>query len=376
MACDLTLLEFDVVQASAAGLGSVSARFSSSAGGITARLWRDLTDPNFVYRPVDGGGRISWHNLPEGRYLLEVNDAANCGISERYVTMERYEVRGCTNPFASNWNPAATTDDGSCQLPASQWFAVGGLYPPAAALATPVASLLTLNQTLRQGLHVEVELTRLGAATPFATLRQTVRSQFVSVNAEPYLRSQLDTEAVPVRVDAYMDETATVAFTYRYREIDSLSVGPWRQHPATHYAVLSAPESSLRPYVAGADALSLTAFAQPTQFVGYPLEVSAVLPADRTGTWYAQWRYLDNAGQQVEVKAVPLPADLPAGVVRLRVPPLPPVCADVVELTLTDINRASAANCAPVVITPPVTQPGKVEARDFNSFDFNTSDYR
>jgi len=167
-----------------------------------------------------------------------------------------------------------------------------------------------------------------------------------------------------------------VAFTYRYREVDSLSVGAWRQHPATHYAVLSAPESSLRPYVAGSDALPLMAFAQPTQFVGYPLEVSAILPAGRTSTWYAQWRYLDNAGQQVEIKAVPLPAELPAGVVRLRVPPLPPVCADVVELMLTDANRTSAANCAPVVVTPPMPTPGKPAARDFNPSDHNTSDYR
>ncbi|UOR06248.1 hypothetical protein MUN82_03930 [Hymenobacter aerilatus] len=372
MACDLQIAEF------AQNGPYLTVRFTSSAGGIRARLNNGLGDaynPYFDYVAADGNGRVTWPHIPEGEFQLNAYDANNCTVL-RNVQVVVPKVRGCTNPFASNWNPDATDDDGSCQLPGSQWFAVGGLYPPVAALATPVSSLFKADQTPRQGLYVEVELYRITETVPFARLRQAVRSQYTTTNAEPYLRGLLDTEAVPVRVDAYVDDTATVVFNYRYREVDSEGVGQWRQHPASHYAVLSAPESSLRPYIAGSDALPLTAFAEPTQFVGYPLEVSAVLPADRLGTWYAQWRYLDSAGRQVEVKAVPLPADLPAGVVRLRVPPLPPVCAASVELTLMDIDRTSAANCAPVVVTPPTTTPVKPAPRDFNSSDFNTSDYR
>ncbi len=93
------------------------------------------------------------------------------------------------------------------------------------------------------------------------------------------------------------------------------------------------------------------------QFVGYPLEVSVLLPPPTVPRW-AEWRYLDGYGQEVEIRSRLLPAALPAGMLRIPLPSDPPVRAASVEVSIRDDDRHYTGTGGNVVPPAPTSTSG------------------
>ncbi|WBO86067.1 hypothetical protein [Hymenobacter yonginensis] len=298
-----------------------------------------------------------------GTHTLRVEDARGCRVEQTV------EVTA----------PAPEPEPEPEPLPAPAYYAVGGRVPRPALLATPVSDLFTAGSQPRPGLHVELELSRPDAEAPFARLRKTVRRQRELVDVAQALHAELVPEMrYPTGRRARYDGQATLSFTYRWREVDATGTGEWQQARGAHYALLSAvpPELPATAYVAyvARPALPLSAFpsGQLVQAVGLPLELAVWLPERAAGaTWYAEWRYLDGYGSELEIRSVPLPASLPAGVCRLSLPPDPLPCATQLVLTLTDTDRSYPGSC-PVVVAPP--PPAGIH--DFLISDLTDTDFK
>lgn len=241
------------------------------------------------------------------------------------------------------------------------WQPVGGVLPNPIALPIE-AQLLDFAGNPRPGLYAEVELLQAGATVAFASFRATVRQAAQTVDAAPYLRSQLRaalTYGSPLS-QPRLDGPCVVPYTYRYRIGDRQTLGAWQARAGVRYAVLAAlpgVADTMQPFVAdGAGRVaSIFPSGEATQFVGLPLEVAVLLPAPTPGQdRYAEWRYLDGYGRAVEIRSLLLPDGLEAGLLRLPLPPDPPVVAATVEVAIVDEDR-SFSYPGPHV-TPPIVQ--------------------
>lgn len=199
----------------------------------------------------------------------------------------------------------------------------------------------------------------------FATLRATIREATQYVDAAPYLRAELRAlQRYAASLGApFVDADASLRFTYRYRVVDRTGAEPWVKREGPRYAVLAAlagPTNTMAPYVADGTGTVASVFDdyEATQFVGYPLEASVLLPPAGAAPRWAELRYLDAWGAAVEIRSYALASTLPAGMLRIPLPDDPPVCASVVEVSVRDDNRAFASTCGHVVPTPPASNSG------------------
>ncbi len=72
-------------------------------------------------RYVPGDGSAGEFSVPPGDYRLVAQDALDCSVGQT-VTVPAYAAParpGCTDPAASNYDPAATVDNGACTYPAA-----------------------------------------------------------------------------------------------------------------------------------------------------------------------------------------------------------------------------------------------------------------
>ena len=82
----------------------------SVAGAVSTSIQVVTTD-YFV------GGIITFPNLAEGDYEYTITDDVFCSYTESFTVECMVPVPGCTDPTASNYDPLATVDDGSCVFP-------------------------------------------------------------------------------------------------------------------------------------------------------------------------------------------------------------------------------------------------------------------
>jgi hypothetical protein len=348
MACDLTLLSATPYRPTAAGgFGYVAIAYSSSdpapvqvtAVNITLFTYHYAAAPGFT----NGAGQLS--NLLPGKYTFDLRQGDTCVATGTFVLED-----------------AAPAPDPSLGQPA-RWEPVGGVLPNPVLLA--VEATLATSGVPRAGLHVELELWRPGALAAFGRFRATVRTASQLVDAAAYLRAQL--VALP-RYSAtasrpLVDPDAALRFFYRFRVVDSDSAEPWQTRAGQRYAVLAALASAtdtMAPYVADGTGKVAGIFpdGEGCQFVGLPLEASVLLPPPTGVQRWAELRYVDALGHAVEIRTYPLADSLPAGMLRIPLPPDPPVCATTVEVSVRDDNRAFVGTCGNVLPPAPTSTRG------------------
>jgi hypothetical protein len=350
MACDLQILSITPTPpTSPGGMGYVTVTYSTSShspasvqavnpktGGIYANPFPDTTD--------DKSGVL--YGLPAADYDIVV------GLTDDYTCQ-------ATKPFTMPAFAAVDTSLGD----APRWEPVGGVLPNPVLLK--VEATLLSSAAPRPGLHVELELWRPAAVGAFASFRATIREATQYVDAAPYLRAELRAlqRYAAGLGTPLIDLDASLRFTYRYRVVDRTGAEPWVKREGPRYAVLAAlagPADPMGPYVADTTGKVASVFDdyEATQFVGYPLEASVLLPpAGDTPRW-AELRYLDAWGNAVEIRSYALASTLPAGMLRIPLPDDPPLCASAVEVSVRDDNRAFASTCGHVVPTPPASTSG------------------
>jgi hypothetical protein len=296
--------------------------------------------------PFDAG-TAQLPNLPAGRYewVIALTSDGDCK-QEGFFTIA---------------DPAPAADSSLSDAP--RWEPVGGVLPNPVLLKVE-ASLLSAGAA-RPGLHVEVELWRPAAVAAFATFRATVREAVQYVDAAPYLRAELRAlqRYAAGLGTPFVDADASLRFTYRYRVVDKNGAEPWVKREGPRYAVLAAladPTDTMAPYVADGAGTVASVFAdgEATQFVGYPLEASVLLPPAGAAPRWAELRYLDAWGTAVEIRSYALASTLPAGMLRIPLPNDPPLAATAVEVSVRDDNRAFVGTGGNVLPTPPPSTRG------------------
>lgn len=345
MACDLVLLSATPTHpTTAGGFGFFTFTYTTATQYV---LGVTVDGPVFKASNYPNTGVAQVNNLLAGRYsyTLALGENGACLI---------------TGTFTIN-DPAPAPDPSLGQPP--RWEPVGGVLPNPVLLA--IEATLASAGTPRPGLHAELELWRPAATAAFAKFRATVRTASQLVDAAPYLRAQL--VALP-RYNAtasqpLVDADAALPFYYRYRVVDAANAEPWQQRAGERYAVLAALASAtdtMAPYVADGTGKVASIFpdGEGCQFVGLPLEASVLLPPPTGGPRWAELRYVDALGHTVEIRTYSLADSLPAGMLRIPLPPDPPVCATAVEVSVRDDNRAFVGTCGNVLVPAPTSTRG------------------
>jgi hypothetical protein len=356
MACDLVLLSATPTAPTRVGsLGYVAITYStSSASPVNADAVHSNGGIYSNYALDSGGGlggfrdgRGTLYGLPTGKYSLRLHlaEQPDCQATGTFTVAE-----------------GAAPSDPSLTQPTS-WQPVGGVLPNPVPLPIE-ANLVDAAGLPRPGLHVEVELWRPAAVAAFVSFRATVRQASQTVDAAPYLRAELIAlqRYAAAASQPLIDADASLAYTYRYRIADRTGAEPWVVRAGVRYAVLAAltgAADTMAPYVADGTGKVASLFpdGEGVQFVGYPFEVSVLLPP-ATSTRYAELRYLDALGQPVEIRSYALASTLPAGMLRIPLPNNPPVCASAVEVSIRDDNRGFVGTCGHLIPTPPASTSG------------------
>jgi len=348
MACDLVLISATVTPpTTVGGFGFVNFKYSTATQfvlGVT------------VYGPVTRAanftntGEAQVDNLPAGGY---------------YYTIAQSEDPNCLITGEFNIDAPTPPADPSLNDPA-RWEPVGGVLPNPVLLEVE-ARLTDALGAARPGLHVEVELWRVGLFVPFAEFRATIRTATQYVNAAPWLRAELlaaarypGSQATP-----FIDSDSSLEYYYRYRISDAAGSEPWVKRAGLRYAVLAAlpaATDTMLPFVADGAGRVASIFPddEATQFVGLPLEVSVLLPT--AGTFrYAELRYLNAYGQELEIRSFALADYLPAGYLRIPLPSDPLPEATALEVAIVDTNRAHGPGTAPAQPGYLLTNTGRLK---------------
>lgn len=123
-ACDLAISEIIVTPETALNAkdGSVDAVIVTGAASYNCSI------DNVTFLP---GGATLFSPLAPGDYTYYVKDANGCTVRQDFTIAAFGPVYGCTDPAATNYNPAAQVNDGSCIYPEpdpNDPSALGNLY--------------------------------------------------------------------------------------------------------------------------------------------------------------------------------------------------------------------------------------------------------
>jgi len=94
----------------------------TDTGGDTPYSYTIEDSSNTSYGPTTSGTAIS--NLSPGTYTVHITTANLCTDSTNTFVIASTQVLGCTDPTATNYDPLATHDDGSCT------YGAGPTYGP------------------------------------------------------------------------------------------------------------------------------------------------------------------------------------------------------------------------------------------------------
>ena len=345
--CDLVIVNITpYAPTSTGGFGYVQIDFTTSDPNVYFSVAGPVSQ---YYGIVQNIGTVYGNNLPAGTYdyLLTRQTDPNCQATGSF-----------TIPDA----PAPV--DPSLNDPV-RWEPVGGILPNPVPLKVE-AALTDANGAARPGLHVEVELWRPAAQAAFVTFKATLRTATQYIDAAPYLRAELvalqrytATASAPL-----IDQDASLRFYYRYRVVDKAGLEQWLTRAGERHAVLAAmaeETATMQRYVADGSVASVFDDFEATQFVGLPLEVTVLLPADTGAPRWAELRYLDAFQNEVEIRSFALSSTLPAGMLRIPLPADVLPCAAYVEVSVRDDNRAYVGTCGGTTI-PTTPTPGHLLA--------------
>jgi hypothetical protein len=329
MACDLVITSVTPHSpTSPGGFGYVEIAFTTSDLYVLFAV-AGVVSTNFDV--VQNAGIVYAQLLPTGAYTYSLSrqDDPNCLLTGSFTI-----------------DAAAPLVDPSLN-DAPRWEPVGGVLPNPVLLKVEATLTDALGAT-RPGLHAEVELWQAGQLVPFAEFRATIRTATQYVNAAPYLRAELVAAQryAATSTQPLIDQDASLHFYYRYRVVDSSGEEGWLTRAGERHAVLAAlpgAADTMAPFVADGTGRVASIFGddEATQFVGFPLEVSVLLPSS-TSTRYAEWRYLSASRQELEIRSYSLAPTVPAGVLRIPLPANPLPLAAFVEVAIVDTDRSNA----------------------------------
>jgi len=346
--CDLVLVSATPTPpTTVGGFGYVNFKYTTATQFV---LGVTVSGPVTRAANFTNTGEAQVDNLPAGAYLYTIAQSANpdCQLNGSFTIAA----------------PAAPIDP-SLNQPA-RWEPVGGVLPNPVLLKVEAALTDALGAA-RPGLHVEVELWRVGLFVPFAEFSATIRTATQYVNAAPYLRAELlaaarypGSQATPL-----IDSDSSLEFYYRYRITDAAGSEPWVKRAGLRYAVLAAlpaAADTMLPFLADGAGRVASIFPndEATQFVGLPLEVSVLLPTAATFR-YAELRYLNAYGQELEIRSFALADYLPAGYLRIPLPADPLPDATTVEVAIVDTDRAHGPGTPPAAPGYLLTNTGRLK---------------
>lgn len=117
--CDIAVGDIIVSAETSLGAndGTATITATSSAGGLQMRFYNTLYSAflsNRDWKDIASGVPKSFTNLTPGYYQFEVRDGNGCSLPFFTVLISKFEVWGCTDPEATNYDPSATSNDGTC----------------------------------------------------------------------------------------------------------------------------------------------------------------------------------------------------------------------------------------------------------------------
>lgn len=289
---------------------------------------------------ADGEGGERWGDVVEA-------NSTQCG----YEPPEE-PILGCMDPDADNYDPLATEDNGTCTYPAPTYHAVGGVLP------NPINYVITADPLLegepKRNHFIKASIYRADY-TLIGTMQARVRNGKATLDVSGYLRPVVGTEITTATENVEAAENAMLGFYIGYTEhYNGIATTPKMLKNPKRYAVEAALDGyadDMRPYLLdypAPDTLPAftTPYAQPVAFSGLPFEVSILISeamADKP-MWFER-RYLDHAGNELEILSTAIPSGMAGKRARLRLDAMPLHCAWKVELCINDENRAYFGSC-------------------------------
>ncbi|TGD82866.1 hypothetical protein [Hymenobacter wooponensis] len=196
--CDLAIKNIRPQAPSGPGApGSVSFEATTSAATVTVNV-HEAASGAFVLSLFQVAPGLLGTNLAPGNYALRVQDAQGCqlGISPEILftvpTAPALVVLGCMDEEATNYNPLATEDNGTCRY-APRWvgaWSPEGVKVTVAPAGDPLPAYLSAE--LLAGYPVGHPLAASRPLVRVALLRATVApSGLATFDLAPYLRAEL-----------------------------------------------------------------------------------------------------------------------------------------------------------------------------------------
>jgi hypothetical protein len=112
--CNISAVSISSTNETAFGAldGTATIKVSTSAGGLQIRLYKKLFDTG--YQPATSNVNKVFTGLAGGTYFVEAKDANNCVLPTHQVVVLAAVKSGCMDPNATNYDPTATVDNGTC----------------------------------------------------------------------------------------------------------------------------------------------------------------------------------------------------------------------------------------------------------------------
>lgn len=193
--CDLLATAVAVAPPAAGAYGSLRLSFTTSSPPVQVYL-RGLNLAHILQGPTQNLAPGSYDYTgtadPGTPYLIELTDAAGCKATAT-ATIPAFvpvPVPGCTDPYATNYNPAATQNNGSCTYGARWRSAWAPMEVSVAAVPAQLEAFVAAE--LRIGFRTGHPLAAFRPLSAPLTLRATIGPDgYATFRLGPYLRAAL-----------------------------------------------------------------------------------------------------------------------------------------------------------------------------------------